>query len=443
MQRGGAGFRRPFSLSNMGCFGQKWIGVDAEECAGADGASVCAATQLARVRPDGAHVALGLPMDMVFFERIEIPNVGWPAAKGLVEGKFDLKLPVPIEKCLVYAMPVRHSPTPLFLAFAVARDAYKAHLSAFRAATGCDPEAVFPSALALADACVRHLGGGSPSALLLHAAAGKWTLVAVADGVLSGVVTLAAGDAIAAMRNAKILSMRFPTPPKRFLVSGTGAAELAKTLVDAPNAMPCHVEAVPDPANFLASALARRGALRESEGGFRHGDLEHPARRRRLMLNGLALGLIPLALSLAACGLAAVRHARSAGMLSKWSAFLDGAATRVANGPLPQHGRAAVERAKGLFDWRNPAIASSLERTPVSALPALFEAASTRGLTFSGIDYDGTSLAISGHGAVEADVEVLRQAAERAGFALDARVSASAEGVGFNATVTAREGGEP
>ena len=425
----------------MGFSGKKWIGVDAEVCADASGAPICAATQLARVRPDGARVALGLPMDMVFFEKIEIPNVDWKAAEGLVEGKFDLKLPIPIEKCLVFSMPVRHSPTPLFLVFAVTREAFKAHLSAFRAATGCDPEAVFPAADALAEACVRHLGGGTPSALLLHAAAEKWTLAAVADGVLSGVVTLPAGDAIAAMRNAKILSMRFQSPPTRFLVSGTGAAELAKTLADAPNAMQCDVEAVPDPANFLAAALARRGALRES--GFRSGDLEHPARGRRIVRTCILLGLIPVALALAACVFAAMSYARSSTHLAKWNAFLDQAAVRVANGPLPQHGRAAAERAKGLLDWRNPAIASFAATSPLKALSAIFEAASSREIAFSGIDFEGRTLAISGHGAVEADVEVLRQTAEKAGFAFDATVEKRGEGIVFSATITARKGDEP
>jgi hypothetical protein len=378
-------------------------------------------------------------MDMVFFEKIEIPNVDWKAAEGLVEGKFDLKLPVPIEKCLVFSTPVRHSPTPLFLAFAVTREAYKAHLSAFRAATGCDPEAVFPSAEALADACVRHLGGGTPSALLLHAAAEKWTLVAVADGILSGVVALPAGDAIAAMRNAKILSMRVQSPPPRFLVSGTDAAELAKTLADAPNAMQCDVEAVPDSANFLAAALARRGALRESEGGFRHGELEHPARIRRIMRKYILLGLIPVALALAACVLAAMSYTRSSAHLANWNAFLDQAATRVANGPLPQHGRAAAERAKGLLDWTEPTIASFTEKSPIQALPAIFGAASTRGMTFSSIKYIGGTLAISGHATVEADVEVLRQSAEKAGFTFDAKVDELGNGFAFTATL--REGG--
>ncbi len=427
----------------MGFSGKKWIGVDAEVCADAGGVPVCAATQLARVRPDGARVALGLPMDMVFFEKIEIPNVSWKAAEGLVEGKFDLKLPVPIEKCLVVTTPVQNSPTPLFLAFAVTREAYKAHISAFRAATGCDPEAVFPSADALADACVRHLGGGMPSALLLHAAAEKWTLVAVEDGVLSGVVTLPAGDAIAAMRNARILSMRFQAPPTRFLVSGIGAAELVQTLTGTPNAMQCAVEAVPDPVNFLAAALARHGALRESEGGFRRGELEHPARNRRFVRTCILLGLIPFALALVACVLAAMSYARSSTHLAKWNTFLDQAAARVANGPLPQHGRAAAERAKGLLDWRNPAIASFAATSPLKALPTVFETASTRGMTFSSIDYEGQALAISGHGAVEADVEVLRQAAEKAGFTFEATVENRGAGIAFSATITAREGGEP
>ena len=430
----------------MDLIGKKWIGVDTEVCADSNGAAVCTVSQLANARPDGARVAMSLPMDAVFFEKIELPNMDWTAAEKVVIGKFDLKIPVPIERCLLYVRPVRSSKEPLFLAFAVTREAYKSHLSAFRAATGCDPEAVFPSADALADACVRHLGGGNPSVLLLHSATDKWTLLAIEKGVLSGVVTLAAGDAVAAMRNAKILSMRFNSPPECFLVSGSGAEGLAKTLADAPNALQCRVEAVPAPGNFLASALALRGAMKVCEGGFRHGDLRHPARHRRLMLNYLALGLIPLALSAIALGLAAVRHARSTKMLAKWNVFLDGAAARVANAPLPQHGRAAVEQAKGLFDWRNPVISSLAEVSPVGVLPALVEAASTRGLTFSGINYDGQSLVISGHGTAEADVEVLRQAAERAGFTLDARVDARAdaraEGIDFIVTVIVPKGGE-
>ena len=427
----------------MGFSGQKWIGVDTEVCADSNGAAVCAVSQLANARPEGARVAMSLPMDVVFFEKIQLPNMGWPAAEKVVIGKFDLKIPVPIEKCLLYVRPVRSAKEPLFLAFAVTREAYKAHLSACRAATGCDPEAVFPSADALADACVRHLGGGAPSVLLLHSTADKWTLLAIEDGILSGVVTLAAGDEVAAMRNAKILSMRFKSPPGRFLVSGTGAEEVARALAGAPNALKCRVEALPDPTAFLASALALRGSLKVCEGGFRHGDLKHPARHRRIMLNCLALGLIPLALSLVACGLFAVLHAHSAGKLSEVNALLDRAAAQVANGTLPQHGRAAVEQAKGLFDWRNPAIAARAETSPVGALPSLVEAASTRGLTFSGIDYDGQSLTITGHGAVTADVDVLRQTAERDGFAFDARVDARADGIAFTATVTVQKGGEP
>ena len=427
----------------MGFFGQKWIGVDTEVCADSNGAAVCAVSQLANARPDGAHVAMSLPMDVVFFEKIQLPNMGWPAAEKVVIGKFDLKIPVPIEKCLLYVRPVRSSKEPLFLAFAVTREAYKAHLSAFRAATGSDPEAVFPSADALADACVRHLGGGAPSVLLLHSSADKWTLLAIEDGILSGVVTLAAGDEVSAMRNAKILSMRFKSPPERFLVSGLSAEEIAKALADAPNALKCRVEAVPDPTAFLASALALRGSMKAYEGGFRHGDLKHPARHRRIMLNCLSLGLIPLALSLVACGLFAVLYAHSARKLAEVNALLDRAAAQVANGTLPQHGRAAVEQAKGLFDWRNPAIAARAETSPVGALPGLVETASTRGLTFSGIDYDGQSLTITGHGAVAADVDVLRQTAERDGFAFDARVDARAEGIAFIATVTVQKGGEP
>ena len=422
--------------------GKTWIGADSDVCADSRG-TICSVTQLAHVRPDGARVAMGLPMDQVFFERIEFPKMDWQAAEKLVTGKFDLKIPVPIEKCLVYARPVRTSPEPLFLAFAVTREAYKAHLSAFRAATGCDPEAVLPSAEALADAAVRHLGGGKPSALLLHAAADKWTLLAIENGVLSGVVTLAADDTAGAMRNAKILAMRFETPPTHFLVSGAGAADgLAERLAGMPNALPCRVETIPEPTSFLAAALAHLGAS-QTDGGFRRGDLAHPACHRRAFRTCLQMGLAPLALALCACVLAAALHVRSSARLADWNARLDEAAARIANGPLPQHGRAAAERAKGLFDWRNPALASRATPSVLNVLPTLVEAAATRGLTFSGLDYDGGTLHLSGHGAVEADMTVLRLAAARAGFAFDARTEARADGVGFTATVTPQKGGEP
>ena len=155
------------------------------------------------------------------------------------------------------------------------------------------------------------------------------------------------------------------------------------------------------------------------------------------------LGLAPVALALAACVLATMSYTRSSTHLAKWNAFLDQAAARVANGPLPQHGRAAAERAKGLLDWRNPAIASFATTSPLTALSAIFEAASTRGITFSSIDYEGQALAITGHGAVEADVEVLRQAAEKADFAFDATVEKRGVDIVFSATVTARKGDEP
>ena len=87
--------------------GKKWIGVDAETCADTRGASPCAATQLSRVRPDGARVAMALPMDVVFFEKMELPGMDWKVAEGLLPGKFDLKIPVPIEKCLGYTVAAR------------------------------------------------------------------------------------------------------------------------------------------------------------------------------------------------------------------------------------------------------------------------------------------------------------------------------------------------
>ena len=423
-------------------FGKSWIGVDAETCADTCGASPCAATQLSRVRPDGARVAMALPMDVVFFEKMELPGMDWKVAEGLLPGKFDLKIPVPIEKCLLYTVPVRGAGEPLFLVFAVTKESYEARLRSFRAATGLDPEAVFPAAAALAEGCVRHLGGGKPNALLLHAAADQWTLIAVADGLLSGVVTVEAGDIDSARRNAKILAMRFASPPQRLLVSGPGAEEgLADRLNESAKALPWRAEAVPEPTTFLAAGLARLAASRDGRNGFRERDERHPATRLRKLRACLLLGFTPLVLSAAAFAVAVHQYVRSADRLAQWNGALDRAAARVANGPLPQHGRAAVERAKGLFDWRNPAIAAFAEGSPLDVLPALFEAAAARGMTFSSLSFADGVLQIAGQGAVEADVGVLRQAAEKAGYALAAEISERGDGIGFSATVSRREGG--
>ena len=424
----------------MSGLGEKWIGVDADCCADTCGVDRCAPTQLARIRPDGARVAMSLPMDVVFFEKIELPGMDWKVAESLLPGKFDLKLPVPIEKCLLYVRPVRSASEPVFLAFAVTRDVYKSRLASFRAATGCDPEGVFPSAAALADACVRHLGGGSPAALLLHAASEKWTLIAVEDGILSGVVTVAADDVASAVRNAKILASRFSTPPQRFLVSGADAEKgLAERLNESAKALPWRAEAVTRASIFLAAALARAAADRDGRNGFRQGDA-HPAALRRRLRACLLVGFTPLVLSAAAFAVAVRQHGRSADRLARWNGALDRAAARVANGPLPQHGRAAVERAKGLFDWRNPAIAAFADGSPLDALPALFEAAAARGMTFSSLSFADGVLRIAGQGAVEADVGVLRQAAEKAGCAFTAETSARGDGIGFSATASRPKG---
>ena len=423
--------------------GQKWIGVDADTCSDVRGGDLCAATQIARLRPDGARVAMSLPMDVVFFEKIELPGMGWKVAESLLPGKFDLKLPVPIEKCLLYVRPVTGAAEPVFLAFAVPRDICKARLASFRAATGCDPEGVFPAAAGLADACLHLLGGERPTALLLHAATEKWTLVAIEEGVLSGVVTVEADDIASAVRNAKILALRLSTPPQRFLVSGAGAEKgLVERLNEQAGALPCRAEAVPKASAFLASGLARTAAARDGRNGFRQGTA-HPAALRRRLRACLLAGFTPLVLSAVAFAVAVHQYGRSADRLAQWNGALDQAVARVANGPLPQHGRAAVERARGLFDWRNPAIAAQADASPLDALPALFETAAARGMTFSRIAFDGRSLSLSGHGAVEADIDVLRQAAEKAGFRLAAETAARAEGIGFSATVSAGEGGVP
>ena len=108
----------------------------------------------------------------------------------------------------------------------------------------------------------------------------------------------------------------------------------------------------------LAAELLRGGrggqlralaASRDGRNGFRERDERHPATRLRKLRACLLLGFTPLVLSAAAFAVAVHQYVRSADRLAQWNEALDRAAARVANGPLPQHGRAAVspERSAG------------------------------------------------------------------------------------------------
>ena len=421
----------------------KWIGVDGGICATANGAVSAAADVLRLARPDGSRVAMALPMDTVYFERIELEDVSWRTAEKLVYGQLDLKLPVPVEKCHVMAFPVKASKKPLFLAFAVQKEAFEARLSEFKEAYGCDPEAVFPVAYVLWRACCEVTGNTPAPVLLLHASKDKWTLLAIENGVLLSAVPMAAGDVAGTVRNAKILSMRFSVPVKRFLVSGPSATQnLLAELGGVSSGLPCAPEVVTEPESFLASALARTATAsklaRDGAGGFRTGEILHPAAFRRIIRSQIVNGLLPLVFSLIVLFLAVKRNAEASARLARADKELTGAACVIAGEKLPQRGRAAVARAKTLFDWRNPVLVAFAAQNSFGAVVPAFTTAADCGITFSSMSFDRENgrFVLTGRAGAQKDLSILQKAVEEAGFVFDAETTSRSDGISFTLTVT-------
>lgn len=416
-----------------------WIGVADGACATSRGALPLRVADLRALRPDGGRIAAAAPADSVFFERVAIENVSWRDAAKLVPGRLDLSLPLPIERCAVMAIPATGSKAPLFMAFAMPVESCMRRVDAVESECGCRPEALVPAAAALWRAVV---AAGITDAMALHVSGATATLVAVEGGVIAGVATARAADEALIVRDALLLAGRFANRCGRMVVAGPDASpDLVARLGSALSPSGIAVEMAASPGAFLAQGLASMASDICRDGGFLREDLAHPAATRRRWRSVAATSVLAAALSIAALALSAWRLRSAIAERDRRETTLGAMAAEVAGMPIQQKGRAAVERAKSLSDWMNPVIESFAKEHPIDILPAMLDAASERGATFSSVRYEGEILSLRGIARDTADVNALRRIAEKASFKVDADVAKASAGIGFGLRIADADDG--
>ncbi len=290
----------------------------------ADAAQLKAAgTELADASASGrALLAAALPATEAFARWIETPLIAADKALKVLPALLDVQLPFPLEACLYSFSQLRQGAAKNFRALACAarRSDVEARLAQL-AALGFDPALLTHEGLALwrqaqaeiplAPATVRvvaYIGDGRTT-LAVGSGAGGGELISL-HGIRLGSDELAAPDAPAVRQWAGRVNQllhALPAAPSgeaiQWLWCGPGA-ELAATLESAlaqGDRLRC--KALPEPALFLARALALAALAGEGESQLRTGDLLHPALlahiekgQRRSTLNLLFAGGALLAL---------------------------------------------------------------------------------------------------------------------------------------------------
>ena len=377
---------------------------------------------LRQQRPGGARCAAALPMEAVFTERLEPPARSRAQAERLAAGMLDLRLPLPVEQCAVTWVPcaARGAP-PALLAYAVGREALEARLAATE--TGADAERIVPAAHALWHwMTTGGLGAGVDTLqLLLHAGARHGTLLAGCGPHLRSCLTVPAGDLAALGRNLQVFAARWNLPSSRLLLCGENAdAGLLENLRAHAAFARTEIRLVPDARACLAAALAAEAL---ASGGDPAGDLRaplgaHPAARRReaRAQARCAAALLAAGLVLAGTQLARLRELRRT--LGRLDHQLEQTASRLAGGPLPGSGAAAIELARRELDTRlNPEVEAFGEPQLLTHLPNLLGTAALRNLAVASLTVEDRRIELSGEAGSEADLAALRDTARRASLA--------------------------
>lgn len=393
-------------------------------------------------RGDGRRCCAGLPMGQIFAERIAPPTRAG-RRHSLIEGLLDLRLPVPVESCALTAVSAGRGGAAAFMTYAMPRAALSAELESQRRA-GCPAERAVPIAHALWQRWRRE-AAPAPGRLqmVLHAAADAWTLLAGAGEELRSCLTLPAGDAAAIGRSAQVFAQRWQLPAGTLRLCGAGADDACAALLGAlPALAGTEIVTAAEPGRFLALALAEEGARNGggAAGNLRATDFTHPAAlRRQARREWLAAGaLAASALLLLAGHVDLTLRARRS--LRALEAQVARQAERLAGGPLPVRGGAALELARRELDARlQPQVEALGEPQPLDFLPRLLRVAALRDLRFSSLGIAERRLQLAGSAASEADVAAWREAARREGLVPAVATAAGGGGVTFTGTLMMRE----
>lgn len=431
----------------------RWVGVDLSggsfHAAYSDGTEV-PEREFKAVRTCGCRVGAALPAEGLFTERIDLPPAARKNPAKYVPGLLDVRLPVPVEDCLVVSTPPAGS---MAMAFAVRREEYARFIDAFRDAAGCRPERAVPAPLALWGRVCRDFqkSGRKAAGLVLHLHAGSesWTLLAGVPGAsgrepsIPQVATVPAGDIPSVLRDFKILQTRAGASATALSLSGASADEsLARELGGV--AEGARVTIVDSPALYLAAALAADGEMARdaTEGSFAYGDQEHPALSNRRFHRNVALLLLPLAASAAFFAVALFCKVAAASKLRDFNAAVGVVAKALAGRTLPYSGAAAIRAAQNEFGERvSPAVEGFANPGPVAALKDVFSFAATRDAKIAAFSCEENELSVTGRVEDEGDVAVLVSTLESAGFAVAVKPAPDCPG-GFS-LVLSNAGGEP
>ena len=367
-------------------------------------------------RPDGTRCVAGLPMSRVFCEYVAPPARACRQARRLAPGMLDLRLPLPVERCAIAWIP---SPSPdapaALLAFAVPHEALGQALQPGPART-VDTERIVPVAHALWRRWARlEPPDGAALRLLLHAGSDAWTLLIGRGAVLQSSLTLPGGDLAALARNLEVFRQRWSDRGGHLLLCGPGADEsLLRQARNTPLLTGATIELAPEPAAYLATALAETAADGGATGDLREGFRDHPAWLRRQARAALRQTAILLAASalLWAVHLAALHRATCD--MAAADAALTRQAIRLAGRTLPARGAAAVELARNELDTRlNPVVEAFADDPLVGKVDALLRVAALRSTRIATLTVDDRRIELAGSAVSEADIAVLREAGRR------------------------------
>lgn len=339
----------------------------------------------------GCYVAAALPASMLFVETIDIPASAKGRVANYLPSLLDVKLPFPIEECLIANDGIQEHKT---IAFAVKKIEYQRQLDLISSKIGCLPERIVPAPLVLwrkAYRTTRELYPASKGAILnLHASTSSWTLLsgAIDNGRLESVLTVASGDIGAIARNVKILMNKMGFTIGYIAISGEDASDKIKAEIEsAVDGLTAFV--VSRPKAFLAEALVDDArASRAYDGNFAIGEFEHPASLSRRLNTKVfcAIGVAFLSLLFLTFAIK-LKHERNEA-LTKFDVSLGELANRFSARSLGLKGPASIQLALNDFSERkNPVVAKYGMPSPLNALGEIFTFLEVRSLSVSSMTF--------------------------------------------------------
>lgn len=404
----------------------RWIGIDLSSgvfCAAYSDGTEIAEAVFKTSRKCGCFVAAALPASNLFVETVELPSSAKGNISTYLPGLMDVKLPFPVEDCLL-ANGVKNGSSAL--AFAITRVEYLRQLNQFVSIAGAQPERVAPAPLVLwnkAFANARRLFPSGDGVLFhLHASTQSWTLIAgkFSDGSVQNVLTVGAGDIAAVSRNIRILLSRMAIDSSFISISGDAATD---ELVGSLNSLGFNAAAVAEPKTFLAQALAEDAEGGKSpDGNFAKGEFEHVASVNRRLHRVIASSLFLLLLALGFLFCAVNFKMKTGASLQRVDKELGQIANRFAGRLTGLAGPASIRLALNEFDSRQvKAVSLYGEPGPLDALGDIFTFMNVREMTLSSLNLSEGVMTFVCRTSNEGNIDSLKGLLVDSGYSVECR----------------------